>query len=826
MFQEDSFNIHEILLDEMASAGFIKKSFVRRHRLGVALNESERIENTPDQFVIQDSLVITWDRFKEVYFDYENYPDTPAMWKGFGVTQEFFDTHSMSQASIKKTFDRMVLHFRKNNREAREIAAHYGRFPQKNDRKRIYHDQLEQGTHTDHKGDVLSQIGIDNIQMGKRGVKKRSTAVIGMLNDQEVVPGEFYNDISRIPKHRYTAWLRIWQKIIHGLSIKRLIGRKWKKVFIMGFQFGKNSLIEIWYNAITSTFSVHDYNGVELGKPSATLQEATRLFVTFLLKRYESDVDIFKGNANHVATSYMNSIKHAAHTDAIEAEREAKLNDTERTTSRFGFDKKIRNTLNLAREYERRQTEKSKAKWEEKSYDYFKPNSKSGQSAREQEDANARRAAKDKAKQAAGYAAGMAGAGVNVATSGASKAGQAAYDAYQKATEPTWKDVTGKKKYDDVFNRKKHEQPEYTQYHQNGINYKQSKDDSGEGSFGPFPRLPILPSPVIVPENRSAIYTADGLNEYERDQIFKMAQAHYAALEKAEQQKLKIEKEKKAIKELEKSDLGDVGKNSVVRRKQQLSKEEMDADRAEAEVVEMSKYLDAIAKRRKDLRNLEKNNMRALAKRKTKWAALLHDPKDGPLKEALDLTSTKKPNFVDDADEYDNFTPIDFATKELDQEAFSRRKMAQGSNFTLGAIRTSVVEGDIRTYDKTRSRTITRAGWFGKLLFGATKLGRLIRYGRDKRTHLPTDTPTWFNKISMVYHGVSFRADFVIGYTFRDEIDIEIWYVSEPDPSDQKGKKMISSYYVYDITSESIVRANLPYYRNAVTVVLAKIGLV
>lgn len=810
---EDEINVHEVLLSELTKAGFISESVVKRYNASVMLKESV-VENDANRYVVQGSLVIHWEMFKRVYFDYERYPSMTSMWTELGAPPEFWRSRGVTEDTVRKTFSRMVTHFRKYNREAQEITKQYGKFPSLVDRKRLHRDKISSNKTDD--GDVGMTIDIDGISAGQRGQRKKSSGVVDMLNNKSVVPGIFYNDISRIPKHRHAGWLRIWEKIIHGINPARLFGRQWKKVFIMGYQFGKSSIIEIWYNSATSSFSVHDFNGVELGKPTATLQEATRLFVTFLLKEYESDVEIFKGNKNALARSYMDAIKRGAAMDAIEADREAKLLAAEKKTANLSHEDKIDVAMTNARrhqEYKRAQRDQNIQQATSKRTANARDSILGGTAEQRDTENKARRSAQDAFNTVFGR-------------SGKNKNPDDQHSQYG------WDDVTGDPRYSKAFDRRDRNRRTYqgqtddVRYSDDystrsqRLNDKRSGASSGDSSFGPFPQLPLLPSPVIVPENKSMIYTMDGLNDYERDQIFKLAQAHYAALEKAEKAKLEVEKEKREIKELTKkeNDLGPVGKATVKRKKDFLSQKEMEAQKAEAEVVEMKSYLDAISRRRDELKRLERNNMRKLSQRKLKIAAMVDGSKKndkGPLKEGIE-------DFITDDDDREY---VDLATRELDQEAVARRNMAEKSGFTTSAIRTSVVEGQISTYNETRSRSVTRRDYFSKLLFGNAKWTRMLRWGREDAPQLPTTGKTWYDRMKMVYHGVSFRADFVIGFSFRDEINIEVWYITEPDPTSKEGKGMISSYYVYDVTAEKIVRANLPYYRNAISVVLAKIGL-
>lgn len=85
-----------------------------------------------------------------------------------------------------------------------------------------------------------------------------------------------------------------------------------------------------------------------------------------------------------------------------------------------------------------------------------------------------------------------------------------------------------------------------------------------------------------------------------------------------------------------------------------------------------------------------------------------------------------------------------------------------------------------------------------------------------------------FSKIKMRIMGTMFKADFIAGYTVNNRINLEVWYVTEPNPEYTPNSSMgktISSFYLYDVTSGRLIRKWIPYYRNAEQLIIQKIGV-
>jgi hypothetical protein len=150
------------------------------------------------------------------------------------------------------------------------------------------------------------------IDRGQRGQDhSRAGRTAQKINDMDLMAGELYTNISRIPRPAASRWANLFKKEVQrfGLSPdKKRTGFKsveWKKVFIMGYQIEERTLFEIWYNTIDSSYTLHDYVGNTIGKRYPTMNEAVRRLMFAAVKFSPDDVEFFKNPANRsIADSF------------------------------------------------------------------------------------------------------------------------------------------------------------------------------------------------------------------------------------------------------------------------------------------------------------------------------------------------------------------------------------------------------------------------------------------------------------------------------------------------------------------------------------------
>lgn len=174
---------------------------------------------------------------------------------------------------------------------------------------------------------------------------------------------------------------------------------------------------------------------------------------------------------------------------------------------------------------------------------------------------------------------------------------------------------------------------------------------------------------------------------------------------------------------------------------------------------------------------------------------------------------------IGDINEVDDDFDVDIQeltqNNRYDSEMNQLRTQAERSQYTQSVLKSNIM-GKIYTYEETRSLKHLKPSLFGTKLFT----------GRRDPIILPTDKPSLFKRVKMALFGQRFRADFIIGFSLDDKIDVEVWYITEPNPDKSAQKDTISTFYVFDVTSGRVLRRYLPYYRNALPIVMAKIGVV
>lgn len=168
---------------------------------------------------------------------------------------------------------------------------------------------------------------------------------------------------------------------------------------------------------------------------------------------------------------------------------------------------------------------------------------------------------------------------------------------------------------------------------------------------------------------------------------------------------------------------------------------------------------------------------------------------------------------------------VDAAVRGADHTSMIRtlRNDAHRGNFTQNAIKNAVNSNLISVYSETRVDQN----------FPKTFLPNWINKGRREPIVLPTDKPSFWNRTKMLIKGIRYQADFIVGFSLSDRVNIEVWYITEPNPEHSLAKfgaegfstsPTVSSFYVFDVTSGKLLRKYVPYYRNAVQLAMAKLS--
>lgn len=126
------------------------------------------------------------------------------------------------------------------------------------------------------------------------GNRNRKINQIEAINSEDLLPGTFYTDLTKIPRSNHAKFWKFWDKEIASLPADRksFFGRKWEKSFIFGYQVYDFLFYEVWYNSIDGTFSLYDMKAVDItGERYETLQAATRALFNAITTASKSDAD-------------------------------------------------------------------------------------------------------------------------------------------------------------------------------------------------------------------------------------------------------------------------------------------------------------------------------------------------------------------------------------------------------------------------------------------------------------------------------------------------------------------------------------------------------
>lgn len=744
--QDEVFDLGMCLMEELTSNGILEEHQLNRFKAKERLlneaaanprwgeyNEGREGKNTHEIYHYHGKP-IDWKRFYHVYTDYENFPTPTDIMAAIGFPPEAFNSHE----SMTKALNRIRKYFVKNNIEARQSGIGEVNTDK---RKQAYYLQ-------DDDQEDRPVASVDGINPGKRNRKTPSSKVIGMLNDQSVMPGEFYNDISRIKRNKWGNWIRFWEKQMSRIKDQRsLLGRVWQKTFIMGYQFDKRMFIEIWYNSATSSFSIYDQNGVEVGKPTETLQESIRFFVHHLVQHSEEDREVFQRDraATQVAQSSLRALSRSLNQDVNAASREAELASIE---ARGGAPTSIRDAVAAStsqfKAWQDANTQKhdeAKAKRNSQNFttDTWEMGTRRANAQAKERDDNLKAERDRKKKEAEDFK-------------------KKSEDDFVKRASDRFGQKINKSTIDG-------EATVVDDKQDRSLPHKKADPKAGNVEYDPF---------VGGKEGDLTPQQAEVLRrKYEdKKQEFEKQQEH---LEQLKQEQREMKKNRKAL-----GDRFDVlnrrnrSASAVVQKRKEITQDEM--EKLEKQVKAQDKTPNSTGKnKRRSVNEAFEDSV-------------------------FDLKDTK------------NAEAVSMASRELDQQAVSLRNMAKNSPFTTASISNAVMDDMITTYDQTRAgKQVRRPKNF---------LDKWFR-GRKAPIVLPNEKAGIWDSIRMAMIGARYRADFVIGYSLRDEINVEIWYITEPSNG-----KMVSSFYVYDVTSAMVIRSNLPYYRNAVQVVMAKVGVI
>lgn len=705
---ENGKTVDEILLDELLNHGVLNESAHKKIKSLTILNESSGVERN---IVIQGRTFLRLN-FLAVWENIKDFPELIDVVNALGFTPFDFSENpdpKVQTASIRRYFVRVIDRF---NEKVNLDAGEY-QLPKWADRYKFYQRKAKRDASI-----ALGDPTIDDIDGGRPNQSNRITRMADKINSQELLDGIFYADFTKIPKSRWGGWLRFWDRIKSSISRdKKLLGRTWGKVFILGYQVERNVFYEVWYNSIDSTFTIHDRSGIDVSVKSPTISEAIRNLVQAIAQYSENDGAFFNSGTNRALA---NSVTRALTSNIDQRAEELKRIDD--------------------RESKRRQDEADKA---EKRKEKFKRDAKQLM-RRTAEKANELRKEYE--------------IGVQVAASDyADKVGKQAKNAWDQV------------KIDDY---------EDTPKPRGSFRDQSMNDDSRSNFDSDFSK--------ITDEIRNA--ERQGRSHKSSDVGYGGASISSNYSQGADW----------ASQKMRKKDTLDKARSAQDRR------HEMEKQRAERRALSTKN------KNRKAVKNItESDDFQAM-------------------QDLYEQFSEDDLQFIADEafDEIDGIVD----NSQHEQQIKNMRRDAQKSPYTQAALKQTFMGQVISTYDETRVGNHWGRFFQSQILRKWNPLNWFFNRRSGGKIELPKDKPSTFKRTMMSILGQRHRADFILGYSLSNRVDFEIWYVTEPNPEwsvfNQNVKTTIASYYVYDINSGKVLSRYIPYYRNAVQVVMAKIGTI
>jgi hypothetical protein len=338
----------EVLLSLLTEGKLLSesKATLIESKIDILLNESTGSTPSVYNFKIlnkttndYEEFSVTWKQFWDVYADLSNYKSYRDILVAVGVPESIIKQGHSKLAGEKVTA--MAAHFSKTFGNKHLIPLKLDYSPAYGMGRNEFFTELKYNNLNDvptyvegnvvqvDKDAIAKEKGFedpeeylrslseeepekDDILFGTRGRdSSRTGRIIDSINKEELFPGEFYSNMSRIPKPSLFNWLRLWKKDTVGLKSEgSFLGRKWKKIFIMGYQVDKNFLFEIWFNTIDSTYTLHDHRGGELSKRSKTLAEVMKSLFLQLAKRSPKDVEFLQNPTDKtVVDSFLRAMR-------------------------------------------------------------------------------------------------------------------------------------------------------------------------------------------------------------------------------------------------------------------------------------------------------------------------------------------------------------------------------------------------------------------------------------------------------------------------------------------------------------------------------------
>lgn len=781
--------------------------------------------------VMPDNVTITPEQFKRVWKDYDTYPDEQRVAVALGFRPDSTMVNR-GQDSIRNLLGyrsgkhSLVDWYNRNNPQDKLV-------PNIKYRK-DYYSKAAKNLYGGEVDDIPYQpeANAQHINPGK-GRFARNSKRVRQLNNTEIVAGEFYNNMTRIKPRRWAHWAKVWDRRLSAVQPNKrslfgsLIGKVWKKTFLLGYQMTDKSFYEVWYNSLDSSFSIYDQNGVELGSPVPTLREGIQQLIHVVAQSSKTDKEIIRGgknaqNINQIAQSLDRTMKpelersigavrreEALLAKEVKKDREETKKRREETTAKrqakviSGRQRQAnRAGLTRAEFVQRRNAEKSIKKYQSMINDM-------NQKIKKIEDSND----PDKYQMvtsALNYISQLEKKieqveelinNINKGIVDVDDSGNVVVDG--QGITASMMDAISPQTLEKMKNRASEIKKKATSSVASVMSDLHSHQDELEN---------------IQRGKEAARRLQQDIEQRRRDneRLFRKQQQNRRLAPEI----VKMQQDVMAL-----DTAAAIAKFNASPANTESTWQDIDPDlrkkqsHSVANLQSMAEYKARRAWEEEfDYLSQKRDEMKEKIKQEITMANTDQSEEEERMRQALDPNTQKRQmneSFLDelvaDTDQETGKTEYDFDNRGVQRHIDTVRQGAQQSSYNSAVIISGIL-GEIQQYDKTKIRS--QSGIRGIISYVSSKISK----GRTRGIESPMAGA--FNRVKMFIKGEQYRADFITGFSIGDRVNLEVWYVMEPD----RNGKVISSFLVYDVNAKLVLRSYLPYYRNALQVVSAKIS--
>lgn len=738
----------------------------------------------------------------------------------------------------------------------------------------------------DHRANQMGQLSdtLENpghsIDQGSVGRKSRTGNV---ERASQLFSGTVYSDISRIPKQRWSSWWKVFKAktSVAGNKESLLSLRKWTKHFIMGYELERNLFYEIWYNSLDSTFSVHDRYGsvVRRGEGIPVIREAMAVLFQQVAQFSPEDGAILRSRSNDLR-AINRDLSREFEKDTTQADREAaRMQAHKEKLSKQKEERPIQQMGSAAgsrkvssedeAEYDRRNADQ--AQWMEDeletvSAEQRKNDRQAADERREEEEerrrermkrnAEKQKNAEDEDKEYSDPASSRT-KDADLSTG----ADDVSVDNRTTTTKPK-DDPTGEKNRKAPVGFSKSERIDMVgaaaraaqQPKKIPAETKKKEDAEDQKTINRTDKKAKNATNRRVKQQERTKSGQDDLFDVQPTnnvQPLKSDQAKKPSNSRGEDVKVSAAKPKKEIKPDEdapksakRSGTDKVKQDTLSLKGKRKQSTEGKPEQAEKKPDGTHKVDDVATKPKPQqvqepeedgnddniaLGQIDPNeedpdvlryNIELLMSHVAKETrpdikSKMLDDLNQQRAQLDDVMSAEPDDFSGIGESEELEEPV---TDRLFGEKFNRqvedvRRSAMTSNFTKQMMNNMFADDFITQYDKTKSReyrsVLQRVGDWFKLTRGRAEPISIA--GKMSRT----------NKIRGFFGAAQARSDFIIGFSLNQKIHFEIWYVQEINLG---GNSAYASFYIYDVNAEKIIHSDIPFYRNALQLMVGKIG--